>query len=199
MSMKAKPLLKKTWNFIWKDDSLLSWLVNVVIAFVLVKFIIYPGIGLMLGTTYPVVAVVSGSMEHNGLSFDDWWANNEDWYTMSNISKEQMYDFKFHNGFDKGDIMVLKGLKPEDVKIGDVIVYSDNKYYYPIIHRVTDKWTENNIYYFETKGDNNSIPDRKSVNQDQVLGKAVFRIRFLGWIKIGFSSVVNVFIGGFTR
>ena len=39
---------------------------NVVLAFVLIKFIIYPGAGLIMGTRLPVVAVVSESMEHQG-------------------------------------------------------------------------------------------------------------------------------------
>ena len=50
-------ILKKTWHFIWEDDSLLSWIVNIVLAIVLIKFIIYPGLGLVLGTGFPVVAV----------------------------------------------------------------------------------------------------------------------------------------------
>src|SRR4030042_502596 len=61
---KLKTPLQKIWYFIWEDDSVLSWVVNIVIAFVLIKYLIYPGIGFLLGTTHPVVAVVSGSMEH---------------------------------------------------------------------------------------------------------------------------------------
>ena len=59
-------ILKKIWNFIWHDNSVWSWLVNVILAFVLVKFVIYPGLGFLLHTTHPVVAVMSSSMEHNG-------------------------------------------------------------------------------------------------------------------------------------
>ena len=59
-------ILKKTWHFIWEDDSVWSWIVNIILAIVLIKFIIYPGLGLVLGTSYPIVAVVSDSMEHSG-------------------------------------------------------------------------------------------------------------------------------------
>lgn len=194
--MKFKTFLKKTWNFIWKEDSVLSWVVNIIIAFLLVKFIIYPGLGLLLGTTYPVVAVVSGSMEHQG-NFEEWWENNEGWYIASNITKEQMSDFRFRNGFDKGDIMVLNGVDPGDVEIGDVVVYSSNEYNYPIIHRVTYEWEENNKYYFETKGDNNKIADMRRVSEDQVIGKAVFRIKWLGWIKIFFTDTISYIARGF--
>ena len=61
---------KKIWYFIWEDNSIWSWIVNIILAFVLIKFIVYPGLGLILSTSHPVVAVVSESMEHNG-NFDD--------------------------------------------------------------------------------------------------------------------------------
>ena len=80
-------IIKRLWNFIWKEDSLLSWVVNIILAFVIVKFIIYPGLGFILGTSYPVVAVVSGSMEHSGYNFDDWWALNSMLYKNFNISQ----------------------------------------------------------------------------------------------------------------
>ncbi|MFH1511314.1 MAG: signal peptidase I [Candidatus Woesearchaeota archaeon] len=62
--MDYKKIMKKTWHFIWKDDSIWSWIVNVILAFVLIKYIVYPVLGFMLATSHPVVAVVSGSMEH---------------------------------------------------------------------------------------------------------------------------------------
>ena len=63
----------KIWHFLWYEDSVASWLVNIVLAFVLIKFVLYPGLGLILGTQFPVVAVVSSSMEHHPSSFDGWW------------------------------------------------------------------------------------------------------------------------------
>lgn len=67
IKVNKKKLIKKSkqfWNFIWHDDSALSWVANIIIAIILIKFIIYPFFGLILGTSYPIVAVVSGSMEH---------------------------------------------------------------------------------------------------------------------------------------
>ena len=48
----------KVWWFLWEDDSVWSWLANIVLAFVLIKFIVYPGLGLALQTSHPIVAVV---------------------------------------------------------------------------------------------------------------------------------------------
>jgi signal peptidase I len=60
----TKNTIKRAWDFIWNDNSIWSWIVNIILAFVIIKFIVYPGLGFMLSTTHPIVAVVSGSMEH---------------------------------------------------------------------------------------------------------------------------------------
>ncbi|HLC72837.1 MAG TPA: signal peptidase I [Candidatus Nanoarchaeia archaeon] len=203
--MSFSSFLKKMWQFLWYEDSLLSWLVNLILAFILVKFLIYPGIGLVLGTQYPVVAVVSGSMEHNGQSFDEWWISyvdlyiekgitHGDLYIEKGITQEQFRDFSFHNGFNKGDIMVLKGIEPKAIKVGDVLVYESSRHVNPIIHRVVNITQKDDNYLFETKGDNNPGSDRDLVGEHQIrtTGKAVLRFPFLGWIKIGFVQ----FFGG---
>lgn len=186
-----KSILKKIWHFIWVDDSIASWIVNVILAFLIVKFIIYPLLGLILGTGYPVVAVISGSMEHNGMSFDDWWANNGAWYLEHNMSKQEFYEFGFRNGFNKGDIIVLRGLGAENIKKGNVIVYSTNRYQYPIIHRVVEKKGDAGSYEIQTKGDNNQQQDPETVTEDRILGKAIFKIPYLGWIKIMFTWIIG--------
>lgn len=42
----AKSQWQKIWYFLWYEDSVASWLVSILVAFVLIKFIIYPGLGL---------------------------------------------------------------------------------------------------------------------------------------------------------
>jgi len=195
---KLKHILKKTWWFIWEDDSIWSWIVNIILAFVLIKFIVYPGLGLLLNTSYPIVAVVSGSMEHDG-NFDNWWNGQEDWYLGHNITKEEFSNFNFKNGFNKGDIMILYGKKPGNIKLGEVIVFRSGRPD-PIIHRVIRKWELGGKYYFQTKGDHNvdSIKslglDETNINEEQLLGKAVIRIPLLGYIKIWFVELINLFV-----
>ena len=193
-----KKVLKDLWHFIWEDDSILSWIVNLVLAFVLIKFIVYPGLGFLLSTTHPVVAVVSESMEHTG-NFDAWWNKAGQWYSDNNIKKEVFEKFPLRSGFNKGDIMVLKGKTPAKIEIGDVIVFWSSKKD-PIIHRVVKKWQENGVYYFETKGDNNpstlNTPsvDETRISQEQIVGNAVFRIPLLGWIKIIAVNIWNLIL-----
>ena len=193
---------KKVWYFIWEDNSIWSWIANIVLAFFLIKFIVYPGLGFLLQTSHPVVAVVSESMEHNG-NFDGWWNKASNWYITNGITKEDFGKFPLKNGFDKGDIMVLKGKNPQNIEIGDVIVFWSAKKD-PIIHRVVKKWQNNSIGYFQTKGDNyktnpasikSSFLDETKVSEEQIVGNAVLRIPLFGYVKIWFVDILNAFKG----
>jgi signal peptidase I len=192
-------ILKKTWHFIWEDDSALSWIVNIILAIILIKFIVYPGLGLAFGTNYPIVAVVSDSMEHK-MSFDRWWSMQGNFYDGKNITMQEFRAMPFRNGFNKGDLMVLLGAPPSKVKLGDVIVFMAGKPD-PIIHRVVEIKNSEGAHIYETKGDHNqnqivtSWLDETNVNEKAVVGRAVLRIPYLGWVKIAavdfVVSVVN--------
>ena len=193
---KLKKQIGKIWYFVWEDNSIWSWIVNIILAFVLIKFIVYPGLGFLLSTSHPVVAVVSESMEHN-IGFDEWWEKNKEWYIENGIDKEYFEKFSLKNGFNKGDIMVLVGRDAENVAVGDIIVFrSDRKD--PIIHRVVKKMHSGNEVYFQTKGDNNKdviknkALDETNIHQDNVIGKAVIKIPFLGYIKIWFVEILKL-------
>lgn len=194
---KLRRFWKKTWHFIWYEDSLLSWIVNIILAFIIVKFLVYPGIGLLLGTPYPLVVVVSSSMEHKVndqyVGFDEWWESNKEWYVKRSFTQLEMQSYPFNNGFNKGDIMVLYGEKPKDIKTGNVIVYKTDSSGNPIIHRVFDKWAESGTYYFKTKGDNNKglLPFENRIPENQIQGTAILRIPYLGWIKILFTKLIT--------
>lgn len=196
--MKKKIVAKKVWHFIWEDDSVWSWIVNILLAFVLIKFIVYPGLGFVLGTSHPVVAVVSESMEH-AEKFDDWWEKGGGWYEENGITKEEFKGFSLRNGFNKGDIIVLNNAAVEKVKVGDIIVFQTRKPD-PIIHRVVKKWEVEGTPLITTKGDNyetNKAPikspliDETQIVQEQIIGKALIRIPFLGYIKIWFVDLIN--------
>ena len=192
-----KATLKKVWYFIWEDDSVWSWIVNIALAFLLIKFIVYPGLGYALQTTHPVVAVVSESMEHNG-NFEDWWQRQGAWYIENGISRQQFEKFSLKSGFNKGDIMILYGKKRSEIEIGNVIVFWSTKRE-PIIHRVVKKWTEGDQIYFGTKGDHNPTQirtpglDEAKISSEQIIGNAIIRIPLLGYIKIWFVSILGMF------
>jgi len=183
--MEVKKLAKKVWHFIWHDNSIWSWLVNILLAFLIVKFLLYPGLGLAMGTELPVVAVMSSSMEHNGEDFDSWWASHEYQYKQYNLTKENFSEYKFKNGFNKGDMIV--SVSPKDAKVGDVIIFQGTLSY-PIIHRIVEADGE-----VDTKGDNNAASrlDELDIKRDRILGKAVFRIPYVGYLKIWFMNLLG--------
>ena len=202
---RLKKTWKKVWYFIWEDNSIWSWIVNIILAFILIKFIVYPGLGFILSTSHPVVAVVSGSMEHNGMGFDEWWGKNGEWYVQNGIDREEFGTFSLKNGFNKGDIMVLVGRTEENMAIGDVLVFishRQNPRADPIIHRVINTSEENDRVILKTKGDNNpnsidgcnnlGCTDETDIREEQLIGKAVFRIPLLGYIKIGFVELLGM-------
>ena len=183
---------KKIWRFIWHDDTLLSWIINVILAFVLVKFILYPGLGLILQTTHPVVAVVSSSMAHDE-RFDKWWENAELCYAEFNINKNDFENYIMKNGFNKGDIMFLKSAK--NIEEGEIIVFNGNSNN-PIIHRVVNI----NDGYYQTKGDNYRTNcdsyvqlGETKIEKKDIIGKAFLKLPYLGWVKIGFMELINAF------
>lgn len=201
---KSDSAWKKIWYFIWHDDSIWSWVINIVLAFILIKFVIFPGLGFILGTEYPVVAVVSGSMEHDG-SFEDWWESDycgratisvegttqRERYEAYNITKPEFLNFPFENGFNTGDIMILQSANK--VRVGDVIVFAVQGQVEPIIHRVVSVKESEGKYYYNTKGDHNCGVGvfEKDIPEGAVLGKSLFRIPFLGWIKIIFVKIIE--------
>jgi len=237
MVKKKKPrptsALGKIWYFIWDDDSLLSWIVNIVLAFVLIKYMVYPGLGLLFGTSHPVVAVVSGSMEHktvplcadtityndgrskcieydktryilcdqllsekHRVTFDFFWDTCGEFYHTYDINKLEFGRFPLKNGFNTGDIIVLFGKEPSKLKVGDVIVFARTDVYQsePVIHRIIKITMKDGKYYFKTKGDHNpdTYPFEANISQDQVIGKAVFKIPALGYVKIWFVDLLNL-------
>ncbi len=218
--MSFKRTLKQVWHFIWEEDSIWSWIANIVLAFVLIKFVIYPGLGFLMGTSYPIVAVVSSSMEHRTvkncnsdylLSFcpdaqpticgnmiatqrfnlDEYWALCGDWYLRNtNITREEFQDFPFKNGFNKGDIMILLGRNPEKIDVGDVIVFRGQRPD-PIIHRVVNKWQEDGEYYFSTKGDNNAgMHNNLYLNEQKISEERILGKAFIRVPLLGYIKIV---------
>lgn len=101
-------------------------------------------------------------------------------FPMAAITSESMWP-----ELKKGDLVLIKGVKnKEDVKIGDIIVYRNQKGF--TIHRVIQISND----FIITKGDANNISD-PPVNYSEIIGKAVsygggtpFRIPSLGNISI---------------
>lgn len=78
-----------------------------------------------------------------------------------------------------GDVVIVKKCNANDIVNGDIIQYQMKGY--TVIHRVIEKKQKNGEYYFTTKGDNNPSEDKESVKEEQVLGKVIFKVKYLGY------------------
>ena len=191
---KSKKVFGKFWFLLWKDDSLFGWIFSMVFLFIFIKFIFFPGIGFILGTSLPLAIVESCSMHHNGnlmSNYDNWWEDHESKYSGFDINNEAFSNFGFKRGFTKGDILLIVGVRPEKVKLGDVIIFSASQQN-PIIHRVIDIDSSGDEYVFQRVGDNNNgqLAFEKKISGDQLVGRALFRIApYAGWVKLVFFEM----------
>ena len=183
--------LKKLWNFIWKEDSWISWAVFIVLVYIIIKFVFFPVMSFITGTSLPLAIVESCSMYHDNKNFDSWWDNNVQWYENNKITKQDFESFTLKSGFSKGDIFFVLGVKKEDIKVGDVILFSSGNQNRVIIHRVVS------LDPLGTKGDNNALQfnkmnnaeqiDETNIHDSQIVGRVTKgRIPLLGWIKLIF-------------
>jgi signal peptidase I len=91
--------------------------------------------------------------------------------------------------FNKGDMLVLRGVPQEQLSVGDVIVFDPPSSGTPIVHRIV---AVNDDGTFQSKGDANSgqLSYEKSISYSQIHGAVILIIPFLGWIKIGLTEVL---------
>ncbi|MDP2925867.1 MAG: S26 family signal peptidase [Nanoarchaeota archaeon] len=215
--------IRKAWRWIWDSDSILSWIVALVVIFIFVKFIFFPSLSLIMGTSLPLAGVESSSMDHQivkddygyyalcqehfnkeelgHINFDEYWSYCGPWYENRKITKEDFSEFTMKNGFRKGDIVVVWGRFIP--KIGDIIIFKPNEGSIaprPIIHRIIK--IEDGV--ISTKGDHNSEQlvesnnnfktDEKNIKKDQIIGKAIMKIPYLGYVKIWATELLYSFV-----
>lgn len=78
-----------------------------------------------------------------------------------------------------GDVAIIKKCNANDVNVGDIIEYKMEGY--TVVHRIVEKYQTKGDFYFKTKGDNNAQPDAKVVTEDQLIGKVIYKIRYIGY------------------
>lgn len=135
---------------------------------------------------------------YDSLNFDEYWDACGNWYEKNaNMTKEQFKKLSFHNGFKKGDILIIVGWKKP--KIGDVVLFKPNPGSLssrPIIHRIISEEP------LQTKGDHNEAQltalnniyhtDETTIVDNQLMGVAVAKIPWLGWLKLWIVDFFNM-------
>jgi len=78
-----------------------------------------------------------------------------------------------------GDVAIIKKCNSNDIIVGDIIEYQMEGY--TVIHRVIEKNQRNGEFYFITKGDNNKMPDALEVKENQIIGRVIFKVKYIGY------------------
>ena len=95
-------------------------------------------------------------------------------YKLIAIATDSMKDT-----YARGDAVLIEYLKPEEIKVGEVMVFRHNNKV--ITHRVIDIKNKNNKIFYNTKGDGNSSPDGYVTEDKDVIGRVDFVIKYIGY------------------
>jgi len=98
-----------------------------------------------------------------------------------------------------GDIVIVKGVDPETITVGTIIIFQSPSGSIDIIHRVIGITKERGTLYFQTKGDNNGAPDPWSpgVPEQNVKGVLVARIPYVGYVTLALQGPLGVILIAF--
>lgn len=85
------------------------------------------------------------------------------------------------------DAVVTMRVDADSLKKNDVITFISNDPTHSgitITHRIVGiKKTESGGYAYRTKGDNNNVEDKTLVSYDDVIGKVILRIPYIGYLQ----------------
>ena len=108
-------------------------------------------------------------------------------YQIMVIGSNSMYPY-----MEKGDVIYLERLnttQKKQVKKGEILVFRyDNKI---ISHRVTTVLERSGQTYYTTKGDNNDQEDNAAIQEENVIGKVLHRVKYVGLPSIWLSELFD--------
>lgn len=91
---------------------------------------------------------------------------------------------------EKADFLGINEFNPDDVQVGDVVVYDAAWFDQPVIHRIIRTAEINGTTMYVIKGDNNNSPDPYYVTSDQIKEKVVtFGDNLVVIPKVGYLSL----------
>jgi signal peptidase len=95
-----------------------------------------------------------------------------------------------------GDIVFVKGVDPNTITVGTIIIFQSPSGSIDIIHRVIGITRVAGTLYFQTKGDNNPGPDPWSpgVPQQNVKGVLVGKVPYIGYVTLTLQGPLGIFL-----
>ena len=94
--------------------------------------------------------------------------------------------------YSVGDLIYVKSVDPDSVKVGDPITFVLNEELMVATHRVTAIDSENRR--FTTKGDANRSEDANAVHFNNLIGIPVFSVPLLGYVSAYIQSPPGMYV-----
>ena len=94
--------------------------------------------------------------------------------------------------YSVGDLLYVKSVDPDSVKVGDPITFVLNEDLVVATHRVVAIDSENR--QFTTKGDANETEDARPVHFNNLVGVPVFSIPLLGYVSAYIQSPPGMYV-----
>jgi len=99
-----------------------------------------------------------------------------------------------------GHLLVLQARGPDQIQVGDIIVFNAVYHDKPIVHRIIEIQNVTGELRYITKGDNNDLTDPMYRNHEDIIGVVVYAIPYVGHVTLflhepyGFAIVAIIFI-----
>jgi signal peptidase I len=96
-----------------------------------------------------------------------------------------------------GDLIIVTREHAENIVVGDIVAFNvpspyDRVAASPTVHRVVDKWVEDGVVYFKTMGDNNQGEDPWTVPGENVIGKCVWKVPYMGYVVLALKTPLGL-------
>ena len=131
-------------------------------------------------------------------------------FTDNNITVGGIRIFNIVSGsmepdYDIGDVIVVKDVRPEKIKVGDNVTYLGAKGQIKgliVTHQVVEVRKENGKYYYTTQGVNNKYKDPE-ISYEQLYGKVIYRTIVFSFISKAMTNIYMYFaifivVGGYS-
>ena len=99
-----------------------------------------------------------------------------------------------------GHLLVLQARAPEEIKVGDIIVFNEGYHTKPIVHRIVEIQNVTGELHYYTLGDNNDLRDPGYRVHEDIIGVVVLAVPYIGHVTLflhepyGFAIVAVLFL-----
>ncbi len=102
--------------------------------------------------------------------------------------------------FYRGHLLILQARAPEQIRVGNIIVFDAIYHDKPIVHRIVEIQNVTGELHYYTKGDNNDLRDPGYRVHENIIGVVVLAVPYIGHVTLflhepyGFAIVIVLFL-----